>query len=384
MRRRLQQRGAALLITVMLVISIAAFGAIVAGSISSSDITDSHYQGAAVEALYAAESGMERAMRAYGSGVTACNALAGGPYILAPGRTFTLSNGLATDFSGVALPNPNSQCRIRVTGTVANTSERILHAIADKSLLGGLNPSFNTPPGVGAASSWTVTARGQDFTGGPDPAAAAPLACTRAIYGVKARDAGGNVGTTLATATLPNMQIAGGQTINVRFNYRALEIDSGDAACNTTGAGVADPGSANDVQIRFSVIDNAGLPLTSFSNTLAFNINTVTNSLRPLANRNLTAATGCIPTTQRFPLDYAACATFYQAGTPAVKGNLTITILGAGTRTLVAARIYIYLRQQGNAREVWIDNVEFIAPSVTGATRTSDWRDCAVSSCPNL
>ena len=380
--RRLRQRGAALLITVMLVIAIAAFGAIVAGSISSSDITDSHYQGAAVEALYAAESGMERAMREYGSGVTACNALTG-TRTLATGRTFTLSNGLATDFSGDALPNPNSQCRIRVTGTVANTSERILHAIVDKSLLSGLNPTFNTPPGVGAASSWTVTARGQDFTGGPDPGTAAPMACTRAIYSVKARDAGSNVGATLATATLPNMQITGGQTITVRFNYRALEIDSGDAACNITDGAVANPGNNNDVQIRFSVTDNAGLPLTSFSNTLAFNINTATNSLRPLTNRNLTSATNCIPTTQRFPTDYASCASFYQAGTPALKGNLTITILGAGTRTLIAARIYIYLRSQGNAREAWVDNVEFIAPSVTGVTRTSDWRDCAVSSCPN-
>lgn len=379
---RLRQRGAALLITVMLVIAIAAFGAIVAGSISSSDITDSHYQGAAVEALYAAESGMERAMREYGSGVTACDALAGS-YTLAPGRTFTLSNGLATDFSGIALPNPNSQCRIRVTGAVANTSERILHAIADKSLLGGLNPTFNTPPGVGDASSWTTTARGQDFTGGPDPGTAAPMSCSRAIYSVKARDTGGNVGSTLATATLPNIQIAGGQTIAVSFNYRAIEIDSGDAACSTNDGAVANPGNNVDVQIRFSVTDNGVIPLTSFSDVLFFNIDTATNSLRPLANRNLTAATGCIPTTQRFPGDYAACPSFYQAGTPATKGNLSITILGAGTRTLIAARIYIYLRQQGNAREVWVDNVEFIAPSVTGVTRTSDWRDCAVSSCPN-
>jgi type II secretory pathway pseudopilin PulG len=379
--RRLRQGGAALLITVMIVIGIAAFGAIVAGSISSSDITDSHYQGAAVEALYAAESGMERAMREYGSGVTACDALAG-THTLAAGRTFTISNGLATDFSGVALPNPNSQCRIRVAGTVANTSERILHAIADKSLLSGLNPTFNTPPGVGNATSWTTTARGQDFTGGPDPGTAAPMACSRAIYSVKARDAGGNVGATLATATLPNMQITGGQTITVRFNYRAIEIDNGDAACSITDGAVANPGNTTDVQIRFSVTDNAAI--TSFSNTLSFNINTATNSLRPLANRNLTAATACIPTTQRFPGDYAACPSLYQAGTPATKGNLSITILGAGTRTLVAARIYIYLRQQGNAREVWMDNVEFIAPSVTGVTRTSDWRDCAVSSCPNL
>lgn len=387
MRRPVRQRGAALLLAVMLVIAIAAVGAIVAGSMSSSDVTDSRYQGAAVEALYAAETGVERAMREYASGVTACNALAG-TQTVAANRTFTLLNGLTTDFSGVALPNPNTQCRIRVTGAVTNTTERLLHAIVDSSLLSGLNPTFNAPLGTGSASSWTVTTGGQDYTGGPDPSTSAPTSCSRAIYAVKARDgSGGNFGSTLATATLPNIQIAGGQTITVRFNYRAVELANGSAACNIQDAGSTNPGNATHVQIRFSVTDNAGLPLTSFSNVLAFNI-AAGNSLRAAGAAVTGAAAPCTPTTQQVTAWYAGCASLYQAGTPASKGNLTITVLGAGTRTLVAARVYIYLRAAGgaagNAREAWVDNVEFINTTVTGVARTSEWRDCAVSTCPNI
>lgn len=384
----IRQRGAALLITVLIIFGVAIFGAIALGSMAGGDITDSSYQSSSGEALYAAETGIERSMKVFaaaaaGSGSTTCLTGLATTQAVATGRTFAALNGLGTDFSGVSLPSPDSQCRVRVSGTVtSNNTTRSLQALVDRSLLAGYNPAFNTPPGTGTATVWAVTARGQDYTGGPDPSASAPTSCSRAIYSVKARDAAGNVGATLATATLsPGIAITAGTVVTVRFNYRAIELATGDAACAITDAGVANPGNANDVQIRFSVTDNAGVPLTSFTNTLAFNINTATNSLRT-PGRNVTSANSCRPTTQQFPANYASCATFYQAGTPASKGALTLTILGAGARTLVSTRVYIYLRQQGNAREAWVDNVEFIAPTVTGVVRTTEWRDCAVSNCP--
>ena len=380
------QNGAALLITVLLIFAVAVFGAVAVGTMAGGDVSDSAYQGNAVEALYAAETGIERATKqlataAAGTLSTTCLTGLATTQTVVAGRTFTTLAGVNTDFASALLPSPNSQCRVRVTGMVTSTSvSRVLHAIVDASLLGGVNPTFNTPPGTGLPSTLTATAGGWDYTGGPDPAGSAPTSCTRAAYTVKARDAGSNVGATLATATLsPGISIAGAQTITAYFNWRAVELATGDAACNITDAGVSNPGSANDVQIRFVIVDSLGFPSTS--TTFAQTINTGTNSLRA-AGRNLTSATGCIPTTQRFPANYAACSTYYQAGTPSSKGSVTITVFGTGTRTIVSARLHIYLRSQGNAREAWVDNIEFVAPSVTGVARTTEWRDCAASNCP--
>src|SRR5712692_6294362 len=113
-----RQRGASLLIPVLLVIIVAAFGVIVAASQSGSDIQGTDAQADSVEALLLAETGLERAIKRFATG-TACNALGETITDLSAfgltNRTITISNGLSTDFSGTALQSTSTQCRVPVT-----------------------------------------------------------------------------------------------------------------------------------------------------------------------------------------------------------------------------------------------------------------------------
>src|SRR5438874_1335959 len=148
------QHGVALLIAVMLILAVAAFGAIMAGSIAASDVTDSSYQGASIEALYAADTGLERAMKRFETG-TACASLgaAAMDVNLTTGRTFTLAAGLSTAFDGTTALQ-TSQCRVQSTGAVSGTSAtRKLHAIVDRNMLVRRNASFDSPAGVAGATS---------------------------------------------------------------------------------------------------------------------------------------------------------------------------------------------------------------------------------------
>ena len=75
MSRRARERGAALLIAALLVLTVAIFAAVVGASLSTSDVADSSAQGSSVEALYAAESGLERAIKQFTTG-SLCGAAA--------------------------------------------------------------------------------------------------------------------------------------------------------------------------------------------------------------------------------------------------------------------------------------------------------------------
>jgi len=389
------QQGVSLLIPVLLIIAIAVFGAVVLGNISARDVTDSAGQGDSVQALYSAESGIARALKQFSTGTAACGAgLSAANIAVGPGTTFTTSAGLTTDFTGVAGTLPNSQCRVQVVGGVTGTAnQRKLQAILDRNLLAGTNPGVNYPTGAGlAATSWTATASNGttwgafDYTGGPEPVAAAPTACSRALYAVKADNGAANFGSSLGTATVtPNFTVTGGQTITVRFNYRAVLLSiSGSGACDIQDGFVPNPGSANDVQIFFAVLDSGGTYSCSGGSgncapivPLAFNIaagNTVAASV--------TTGNSCRPSTVQFPARYANCSSFYQAGTPTNKGQSTITVQGGGPRTIPTFYAGVYLQASGTAREVWVDNIELIANSGLGVARTAEWRDCAISACP--
>jgi hypothetical protein len=389
-----RERGAALLIAVLLILAVAALGAIVAGSISGSDVTDSSVQGASVEALYAADSGVERALKQFSMGNSACGvapcACGALPtttheVVAAGGRSFTPSAGVSKAFDGTT-DLPQSQCRVQVMGKVAGTNvARTVQAILDRNLLAGSNPSFDSQWGTGAAPSlWTGTKF--DYTGGPDPTGTpGSFTCRRAPYALHGRATGGSdASSTGFVAISPGFTVTQGQTVRVRFNVRVLRIgSSGSNACDTD-AGVADPGGTNaDAKIWFTIRDNAVVPITSVS---AIRSEPMTDPGAPLNTRTVTAGAGCIATTQAFSGDYPSCASFYVMGTPINKRELSITVGGApagSTRTIVRLDYFIFQsKNRSFASEVWIDNIELIADTGAGVTRTAEWRDCAVSTCP--
>ena len=196
-----RQRGAGMLVVVLLLLTVAAFAVIVAASQSGGDVYGSDANADGMQALFLAESGIERALKRFATG-TACSAALGETITdlstLGLGTTthrIVIGTGLTTDFAGVALPA--TQCRVPVTGTVLGRNiSRTVHAIVDRNLLGGItgavpptfNPAFNNPLTAGAPSSWTITApagqTGYANNGGPDAIAGA---CTRSAWVVKVR-----------------------------------------------------------------------------------------------------------------------------------------------------------------------------------------------------
>lgn len=383
------QRGVALLIAVLLILAVAAFGAIIAGSIAASDVTDSSYQGSSIEALYAADTGLERAMKQFETG-TACASLgaAAMDVNLTTGRTFTLAAGVSTAFDGTTALQ-TSQCRVQSSGAVSGTSaSRKLQAIVDRNMLVRRNATFDSPAGVGGATNWTATK--WDYTGGTNtigtPAAST---CGRAAYGLHGKGGGNGASAQASLVDTVNglFTVTGGDTVTVRFNLRAIKLGNGNNT-NDTSAGLADPdpkGTAADVKVWVRLLDSA---LTSSDSSTVGTIwkETVTDP-GALLNTRLASAT---PTTQGFPGDYPACNSFYASGTPSNKRQVTVTMQGAGTRTITTVLVNIYIMKNGPsavAAEAWVDNVELFANTAApvaavGGGRISEWRDCAVSNCP--
>jgi len=119
-----RERGASLLIPVLLIVTVGAFAVVVAAGQSGADIDGTNAQADSTEALFLAETGIERATRRFLAG-SACSAaglsenLANLATIgIAAGRTITITAGANSDndFAGVALPA--TQCRIEATGRV--------------------------------------------------------------------------------------------------------------------------------------------------------------------------------------------------------------------------------------------------------------------------
>jgi len=403
-----------LLIAVMILLAVAAMGALVAGSISSSDVIDSHLTGYAIEAQFAAESGVERALEEFSNAAYApppaaavnpcvAGSFTAGPYTVTTNRTFTTAFKAATDFSGNALSF--SQCRVQVTGSVTGTAgtplTRTVQAILDRNLAAGANPGFNDMVGGGATaiSRWTSTAAPIPFdtAGGPEaaPTAAIPTRCTRAAYAVKPRNAPSGIAAynTGSVAIVPNFRVAtSAQTVTVRFNYRVITIGNAAGTVCTTlvgGASVAPPGGAtNDMNVWFRLLDTAN---HQFTTVAARVFGAAMTGGTPLTARNVGNALPCTPTTQQATAaaDYGTCAAWYQGVvapvTATTKAQATVDIPATGaasTGIIQQLDYYIYLRASGTAREAWIDNIELINSTGAGVARTAEWRDCSVSTCP--
>jgi hypothetical protein len=399
-----RQRGASLLIPVLVIVTAGAFAVIVAASQSGGDIHGSDAQADSTEALFLAETGLERAARRFLAG-SACSAAGLGENLanlatigIAAGRSITISAGAASvqDFSGAALPA--TQCRIQVTGTVsASNVSRTVQAIIDRTenLVGSpLVAAFNNPAGaVNPAASWTGGA--YDYTGG-NTAAVNPPNCTRSAYLVKA-NAGGGTPVASSVGTAPVIfTVNRPVTVTVAFDYRIIRIrdgndntcstNSGAASCTVTSptldATSPEAAGTGDGQICFTLRDTAG---TTYNSTRIEVDQSVNNS--GVGNYVVTPAVGCQSTVQQLPTnaDFTPCSLRYNFSggtTPAefLPAMVRFTFAGAGTLSFDQIGFKMYRAGGGNAFEMWIDNI-VVTPNAIIAGIAA-WRDCTVSACP--
>jgi len=386
-----RQRGASLLIPVLVLITAGAFAVIVAASQSGGDIHGTDAQADATEALFLAETGLERATRRFLAGAL-CSAaglnenLASLASIgIASGRSITISAGADSDLDFNANPLPATQCRIQVTGLVAASNvSRTVQAIIDRNdNLAGAAPvaGFDNPAGAASPASWTGGS--YDFTGGA-AAGVNPNNCTRSAYAVRPRQGGpvvaaSSIGTAPVsfTVTLP-------ATVLVRFDYRIVRIgNSGNNACVSASGGGACPGAADltgspsgaagDGEICFTLRDTTG---ATYDSTKA----TVDQS----ANIGLTVVgPACTPTTQQLPTNanYTPCPAIYNLNAgAAAPAFVRFTIAGAGTLTFDRIGFNLFIPTGGQAKEMWVDNIQVTPNATIGGIAA--WRDCTVNTCP--
>jgi len=394
---RLRERGASLLIPVLLVITVGAFAVVVAATQSGSDIQGTEAQADSTEALFLAETGIERATRRFLGG-SACNAGGLGENLanlatigIASGRSIVITAGPASvnDFSGAALPA--TQCRIQSTGRVtASNISRTLQVILDRSenYLGtSLVAGFNNPAGVGNPGSWT--GGGYDYTGGLPAVAGNPPNCTRSAYIVKARTGGASAAaSSIGTAPL-SFTVNGPMTLFATFDYRILRIgNSGSDFCTTNSGGGACPGAADATspagaagngEMCMTLRDTAGATYNSTKSEVDFSQN--------LGAGVTVAGPGCTPTSQTGNAAFTPCALRYDYNGGTAPGNFTgrVTVrwalAGAGTLTFDRLGFQMYIPAGGNAFEMWIDNI-ILLPSTGATAGIAAWRDCAVLTCP--
>jgi len=114
------QRGAAAMITVLFLLVVVGFAVLVSLDMSGSDVSDSTSQHNSIQALFLAESGIERAGYNYGNSATCTNAGIG-----AGVTVYSLGNGGFTlDSAAPDAVNP-ALCRVRVTGRVGQVARTV-------------------------------------------------------------------------------------------------------------------------------------------------------------------------------------------------------------------------------------------------------------------
>lgn len=150
-----RQRGVVAVIMAVVMVTIVALVASTAVRMSATGVYDTTAQHDAVEALFLAESALQRASRRFNATpTTLCNNAnldAGVWFTLGRGR-FQVVNTFTTNFTGGALPS-SSWCRIQVRGQVTSTGmTRTIEGIVERSKTSILpessNADFNLPFGL--------------------------------------------------------------------------------------------------------------------------------------------------------------------------------------------------------------------------------------------
>lgn len=376
---RARQHGAGLLMAVLLILTVAAFAVLVAASQSGGDIQATDANVDSLQALYLAESGIERQLKRFAQGAV-CTALGDNPATgpveathaitdfstIGLGTTaysITLVNGVMTDFAGAAL-RPNTQCRIAVTARViASNVTRTIQAIVDRNLLEGSdNPYFDNPRTAALApSGWTGINPANAFApnGGPD--GTAPN-CGRSAWTAR-NNPGAAANDRRATANAAvQIALTAGSVTNVtlhrRVITRATNCGALPGAGPAAGAWPAVCGaSGNDSTVCIRMVGTGG----------AGNWAAVWN-----ANAAGAGIAAC-------PSTFSPCQSNYQAGAPGTKLSLNVTMTGATSLTQIQ---YWLLLQTNGRKELFVDGIELINPSAVGAAYVKAWRDCSTVANP--
>ena len=120
-----RQRGVAGLMAIIFLLVVVSFSAVTLLSMSSSDLHDTTAQNEGITALFAAETGIERASRLYSIPPYPCNAgLLPAPAPAAPMAIGTRGTFQSTAFVPALLAGP-VRCRLQVIGRVGSTSRTI-------------------------------------------------------------------------------------------------------------------------------------------------------------------------------------------------------------------------------------------------------------------
>jgi hypothetical protein len=363
------QHGAGMLIVVVLLLTAAAFAVLVAASQSGGDIQATDANADSLQALFLADTGVERALKRFATG-TACGALAETITDLSTiglGTTaysITLGNGVMTDFAGAALL-PNTQCRVAVTARViASNVTRTIQAIVDRNLLEGQdNPNFDNPINAGLTpSGWTGINPATAFAANGGPDGTAPN-CRRSAW--TARDnpgAAGNDRRATANAAV-QITVTAGSVTNVTFHRRVIT--------RAANCGAALPAAGPAAGAWPAVCGASGLA----SSVCVRMVGTGGVGQWAAASHANTAGAGIAAC----PSTFNPCQTNYQAGAPGTKISINVPMTGATSLT----QIQYWLRLQNAGRkELFLDGIEATNPTAVGAAYVKVWRDCSTVANP--
>jgi len=356
-----RQAGAGVLVAVLLIATVAAFAVIVAASQSGADIQGNDAHADSVQALYLAETGVERALKRFATG-TACAALAEVINDLSSlqmaGATINILAGLATDFNGVALVAAQSRCRVRVTATInASNVARTIHAIVDRNLLEGPdNPTFDNPLTGATPSGWTAINPAQAFAANGGQDGIAPN-CRRSAWTAR-NQPGAAAQDRRATATA-NVQatVTAGSVTRIDFYRRVITRTSNCGGGALPPAGPALPGACAaggaESTVCFRLVGTGGPGIW-----------TVNSNAAPVPGPGGAAC----------PTPFNPCSASYGA-----KVQLNVNMAGA---TSVTQLIYWLQLQNAGRKEIFVDHIEVTNPTAVGAAHVKVWRDCSTAADP--
>lgn len=371
-----RQRGAGLLIAVLIIVTVAAFAVIVAASQSAGDVRGNDLHADSVQALLLAETGVERALKRFATG-TGCAALAQAAIVnlsslQMSGATITILAGLTTDFNGVPLVASQTQCRVRVTATItASNVSRTIHAIVDRNLLPGTNnPTFNNRLLANSPTAWTFSPAGTySDTGGPDGTSPNCRRSARLWIHTAATSVTASGSTTIPIVPVP-VTVAAPSTTTVYFHRRI--VNRGAGCPNYAGAALfVCPAAAQAGSICFQMTGTApGSPWTSGNH-----------------NVNPAVTLGAVAC----PYAPNPCETNYNPPVYPAKSSLTINIAAGAParRNITAFAFSMRLQDTANpqpvynaARELFLDNIEAVNTTALDAARVQVWRDCSSAADP--
>jgi hypothetical protein len=352
----MRQRGAALVISAIVITTIMAFAVLTSGRAARSELTGAYHGSVALQALLSAETGLQRGTKRYTQGLTACASISETLTNYPTGYNVIIL-GKSTDFSNVALgvtgdvappTGTVTSCRIEATAVHAATGvSRKVSQIVDESLfdLTSENLDFNT----GSVDGWTFTA-GFSYPGPNFKTAAGNdgthPACTQGAY--------------LGRTTTTRYALTGQN--NIYFNHDTAADGNFTVYFSRRYLGADD---SNSNFMNFRLLDASG------------NLSTQNNEL--LNPGSFTYSGANPPSIAPAPF---ACNDNY-----VVNDARTTSVIASRVNPMSRIQFYMEMRSNGTNKEYHLDNLSIAPPAITSGgtyTRIRQWRECvpASNNCP--